>query len=181
MALGQKAFSPKLSNIFERGIDPEVMEPERCHTHSTLPCQWPTAPEVERYLKQCHKETLAGIIPLLDKEGKEGDKMTHWIRGGRVHQLSIEHELLHQETMMYMYMQLDVQYKQLPYDIKFDLKSRKLTEPLRVAIPTGSVQLGADFDTFPFGWDNEFPAFTASVPAFQIDRYPVTNGEFHEV
>jgi formylglycine-generating enzyme required for sulfatase activity len=92
----------------------------------------------------------------------------------------MEHELMHQETLMYMYMQLDVQYKQLPHDIKFDLTSRKLTEPRQISIPTGSVRLGADFDTIPFGWDNEFPAFITDVPAFQIDRYPVTNGEFYE-
>ncbi len=29
-----------------------------------------------------------------------------------------------------------------------------------------------------FGWDNEFPALTVDVPAFEIDAYNVTNADF---
>ena len=53
-------------------------------------------------------------------------------------------------------------------------------EPLRVRIPAGSVTLGAELETLPFGWDHEAPARKVEVPAFEIDRTPVMNGEFLE-
>ena len=32
----------------------------------------------------------------------------------------------------------------------------------------------------PFGWDNEFPALSAEVPPFSIERHDVTNERFLE-
>ena len=149
------------------------------HNHGQF--AMPTAAEVDAYLQQCRKHVLAAIVPLIVKEGKEAAMMTPWIRGGRIHRLIIEHEKMQQEKLMYMYMQLDAEYKQPPTDIKFDITAKELIEPKVVNIPSGSIRIGADFSTSPFGWDNEFPSFTANVPGFKIDRYPVSNGEFYEV
>jgi ergothioneine biosynthesis protein EgtB len=46
-------------------------------------------------------------------------------------------------------------------------------------IPAGRVTLGLSRkDPKAFGWDNEFEAHSVDVPAFSIDRYPVTNRGF---
>jgi ergothioneine biosynthesis protein EgtB len=49
-----------------------------------------------------------------------------------------------------------------------------------IQIPAGSVTLGLPRDSGDFGWDNEFSAHTVEVPAFAIDQYKVTNGEYLE-
>jgi len=49
-----------------------------------------------------------------------------------------------------------------------------------VAIPAGTATMGLARDAREFGWDNEFEAHTVDVPAFEIDPYKVTNGQFLE-
>jgi formylglycine-generating enzyme required for sulfatase activity len=48
-------------------------------------------------------------------------------------------------------------------------------EPRTTNIPAGTATLGAGAH---FGWDNEFPEHQVHVPAFTIDAYPVTNGDY---
>jgi formylglycine-generating enzyme required for sulfatase activity len=52
--------------------------------------------------------------------------------------------------------------------------------PETVRVPAGRATLGAEREAIPFGWDNEFPVRIADVPAFEIDRHDVTNGEYLE-
>jgi ergothioneine biosynthesis protein EgtB len=47
-----------------------------------------------------------------------------------------------------------------------------------VAIPAGAVTLGLQRSADSFGWDNEYEAHTVAVPAFEIDRYKVTNRQY---
>ena len=49
-----------------------------------------------------------------------------------------------------------------------------------VEIPGGPVTLGLSSSSGTFGWDNEFEAHTVEVPAFAIDKYKVTNGQYLE-
>ncbi len=49
-----------------------------------------------------------------------------------------------------------------------------------IDIPEGITTLGVPRDALRFGWDNEHPAFAASVPAFAIERHDVTNARFME-
>jgi L-histidine Nalpha-methyltransferase / hercynylcysteine S-oxide synthase len=35
--------------IFERGIDPDVDNPEQCHSHSEIPAEWPPLEEIVAY------------------------------------------------------------------------------------------------------------------------------------
>jgi ergothioneine biosynthesis protein EgtB len=55
--------------------------------------------------------------------------------------------------------------------------------PLKINIcpvPGGAVTMGTRADWLPFAWDNEVPVQKAIVGDFQIDKYPVTNGQFLE-
>ena len=46
-ATGEPSVSPPgFWNIFERGIDPDVENPELCHAHSEIPDSWPALQEI---------------------------------------------------------------------------------------------------------------------------------------
>jgi ergothioneine biosynthesis protein EgtB len=47
-----------------------------------------------------------------------------------------------------------------------------------VRVPAGQTELGMNAEQRVFGWDNEFGAQQVDVPAFEIDRFMVTNGDF---
>jgi ergothioneine biosynthesis protein EgtB len=47
-----------------------------------------------------------------------------------------------------------------------------------VEVPAGTALLGARPGEFPYTWDNERPAMAVEVPAFAVDAYMVTNGEY---
>jgi len=47
-------------------------------------------------------------------------------------------------------------------------------------VPAGAVRLGLARDAKDFGWDNEYEAHKVEVPAFEIDRYKVTNRQYIE-
>src|SRR5438105_15680161 len=49
-----------------------------------------------------------------------------------------------------------------------------------IEIPEGFATLGLSRDQDAFGWDNEYEAHSVKVPAFAIDKYKITNGQFLE-
>ena len=46
------------------------------------------------------------------------------------------------------------------------------------AIAAGAATLGVRHGAIPFGWDNEYAEHAVDVPAFGIDVYDVTNGDY---
>jgi formylglycine-generating enzyme required for sulfatase activity len=100
-------------------------------------------------------------------------------RDGRVFEMVLEHECMHQETLLYMMQELPIGKKNRPQ--KAPRYSFEAAVPARrIAIPAGTVRMGARFDQLTFGWDNEFSELWVEVPRFFIDSMPVTNGEFLE-
>jgi ergothioneine biosynthesis protein EgtB len=91
--------------------------------------------------------------------------------------VAIEHRLMHAETLAYM-------LHQLPFDRKVAVAMKpvavdKLLQPEMISIPAGKVTLGLPrCKGHAFGWDNEFEEQTLAVPAFQIDKYEITNGQY---
>jgi formylglycine-generating enzyme required for sulfatase activity len=90
---------------------------------------------------------------------------------------------MHQETLSYM-------WHELPYDMKrrplgYVTAGTGLGSGTRnqesvgrrdtAQVPAGEATLGT---ARGFAWDNEQPAHTVCVPAFQVDRCKVTNAEF---
>jgi ergothioneine biosynthesis protein EgtB len=92
----------------------------------------------------------------------------------------VEHELMHQETLMYMAQRLPagdlVRPEWLPEPVLG--AGRPVAGATRVRIPAGTATLGARAGALDFGWDNEFPSSEVSVPGFSLDAAPVTNAEF---
>jgi formylglycine-generating enzyme required for sulfatase activity len=91
----------------------------------------------------------------------------------------LEHEAMHQETLLYMWHRLPFDQKRKPsgYAPRVD-GSVPAGGP--VLVPPGRATLGVDPEAVPFAWDNECPSFVVDVPAFAIERHDVTNEAFME-
>ena len=93
--------------------------------------------------------------------------------------MALEHEYMHQETLLYTMQQLPFDKKQRPEPFgPYSFQSR--VNQRQIAIPAGKARLGAKFTDILFGWDNEFGERVVDVPSFNIDCLPVTNAEFFE-
>ena len=99
------------------------------------------------------------------------------LESGFVYELVREHEAQHQETILQTISLMESE----PY---VPVSRRQFGPPDPVAVgemidvPAGSFEMGAP--TGPFAYDNEFPRHTASTGAFEMGRFPVTNGEYLE-
>ncbi|MFY9718594.1 MAG: SUMF1/EgtB/PvdO family nonheme iron enzyme, partial [Candidatus Cybelea sp.] len=87
----------------------------------------------------------------------------------------LEHELMHQETLLYIVHQLDPSRKQFRAAQHED---HPLEPPTLRSVSRGIATVGAELDEIPFGWDNEFGRSEVEVAAFEIASHPVTNGQW---
>jgi gamma-glutamyl hercynylcysteine S-oxide synthase len=92
---------------------------------------------------------------------------------------ALEHEAMHQETLLYMWHRLPYEHKTRPRDVRYEIGGQP-PSPGTVTIPAGVATLGARRDRLAFGWDNEFDELRVQVPAFEIDVHSVTNADFLE-
>ena len=70
-ATGAAASEPSFyQRIFERGIDPDVDNPEYCHAHSEIPDEWPPVGEILDYQERVRNRTRS----LFHNEGPEMDR-----------------------------------------------------------------------------------------------------------
>jgi len=142
------------TTIFERGIDPDVDNPEHCHAHSAIPDEWPPVDEILAF-----QNRVRGRLRSLYKDG--ADKIPRDV--GRAIWVGYEHEAMHLETLLYMVLQSD---KTLPPPIaarpdfgKLAAKAKDARVPSRwYDIPTQTVSIGLDDPedgidiTNPYGW-----------------------------
>jgi ergothioneine biosynthesis protein EgtB len=166
--LGRPSFNAEFDRLFERGIDPVG------DGYQPTSVAWPSESEVLAYRDRVRDALRGTFDDVCALQGKDplADR-------GRIYQLAIEHELMHHETLLYMFHQLGDRYKQEPAWLP-PLMTRGAAEPGTARIPGGRVTLGASFERLPFGWDNEFPEREAEVPPFTMDTTPVRNAEFLE-
>ena len=94
-------------------------------------------------------------------------------RDAYIYGLVVQHELQHQETMLQTLQLSGVPYPAPPHD---DL--RPAPEPEDVLVPAGPFTLGTNDRSWAY--DNERPAHVVELPAFRIERLPVTNERFME-
>jgi formylglycine-generating enzyme required for sulfatase activity len=92
----------------------------------------------------------------------------------------LEHELMHQETLLYMFHNLPYGEKvaREPFHRRLEAGGLAGWKPAILDIPRGRATLGADGTEF--GWDNEFPALVVDVDEFAIDALNVTNADYLE-
>jgi ergothioneine biosynthesis protein EgtB len=166
-ALGEPGIHVDLERLFARGIDPEDLR-----SAASPEAGWPTRNEVRAFVEEADRRVLDALInapieqpghPLLD-------------RAEAVHAI-LEHEAMHQETLLYMWHQLPYGQKRPPVDARVDTAGPAPPEET-IRVPAGRTTLGATRGEIAFGWDNEFNRMTVEAPAFAIDRHNVTNAAF---
>jgi ergothioneine biosynthesis protein EgtB len=166
--LGMPSFREEFDELFERGIDPMGVDSYDAST------EWPTVEEVLEYRDRVRESLLGAVEPVAERADRDP-----LAARGRIFAVAIEHELMHQETLQYMFHQLPLDRKRRPEGMAV-YRFRGAASPKTIEVAGGQVMLGADFDAVDFGWDNEFPALAIEVADFRIDRTPVQNGEYRE-
>jgi iron(II)-dependent oxidoreductase len=126
-----------------------------------------TPPEARAYLADVRRHALRVL------EGVHLDDLDPLLRDGYVYRLVVQHELQHQETMLQTLQLSGVAYATPPHD---DLGAPP--RPEHVLVPGGPFTLGTVEQ--PWAYDNEQPAHVVELPAFVIERHPVTNERFAE-
>ena len=164
-------YNPYFDDLFCRGVDPDVDTGE-CHWHPDIPDEWPTLRQTVAYRDKIRGSLLESFDAL-----PEANATNPIAENGRVFQLVLEHEYMHQETLLYMLQQTPLEQKIRPASLPG--YSFRPAPPCRmIRVHAGTARLGAKYDEIDFGWDNEFPEMFVHVPEFRIDSLPVTNGEF---
>jgi hypothetical protein len=169
----RKSLNSYFDDLFCRGIDPDVDTGE-CHWHPEVPDEWPTLKVVLAYRDKVRGAILDSLYTV--PRAQTNDLMA---QNGRVFEMVLEHEYMHQETLLYMIQELVPEQKNFPAKTpQYKFQAAALSRP--VEIPAGTARMGAHFAKTNFGWDNEFNEVITGVPGFTIDSMPVTNGEFLE-
>jgi gamma-glutamyl hercynylcysteine S-oxide synthase len=169
--LGLKAFHSGFDRLFAFGIDPV-----NGALPSDQPVDWPSVADTRHYVKRVRESIDEGLAALTSSDWNSNPVEANFSVDILLN-AAIEHRLMHGETLAYMLHQLPLQRK-----IRRQRKPELIVPPVvprMIEIPGGRATLGLSrSDSSVFGWDNEYEANVVDVPAFAIDKYKVTNGQY---
>jgi len=172
--LGLPPVDARMERLFERGIDPD--SEAAAVPRSGASTVWPSRDEVRAFARACDDAILAALGDLTSASLPLEGLYT-----------ALEHEAMHQETLLYMWHRLPYEQNRLPPEggshMNGGARAAERSSMLppsggSIEVPSGQAVLGADRSDVAFGWDNEFDRHTVDVPAFEIDTLPVTNAQF---
>jgi ergothioneine biosynthesis protein EgtB len=169
--LGEPGIDTRLETLFERGIDPE----HEGHVPGSTSNGWPERAAIRRYGAEADRR-IADAIATKPIDREDNAVLDRGLALFTV----LEHEPMHQETLGYMWHRLPYEKKIRPSGQPAAQLDGRPPGALAARIPAGNATLGAERGAIPFGWDNEFPSRVVAVPAFEIDVYDVTNGDYLE-
>jgi iron(II)-dependent oxidoreductase len=186
--LGGPSVDARLEKLFERGIDPD--SEDAAVPRSGAQTQWPSRDEVLAFADRADE----AIVEALDAGGFSDDADHPAMHRAEALYTALEHEAMHQETLLYMWHRLPYEQKRKPAGVRYEVRPpeggshasthsdvwRPASAGRTVRIPAGPATLGADRDRITFGWDNEFDAHRVDVGPFEIDVHNVTNADFLE-
>jgi ergothioneine biosynthesis protein EgtB len=178
--LGLKSHLPEFDRLFAFGIDPVGGG-----LPSDQPSDWPSLDAVRDYvadLRATLDEQLSKRILAPDSQESDGHARGKFSLDTLLN-VAIEHRLMHVETLSYMFHQLPFDRKVRSERVRDEQENQQTLRsipvlPRMVEIPAGAATLGLARGSGIFGWDNEYEAQTVRVPAFNIDQFKVTNGEY---
>ena len=158
---GLAPLHPQFEDLFARGIDPL--------DEKGVPAQarWPPVEEVRSYRDAVRRALRLAFGASRERRARER----------RLLAMVVEHELMHHETLLYMFQALPLALKRRPEGVEYRF-DRRAESGARVKLGGGRVRLGASPAELRFGWDNEFPACAAFVSDLVMDVAPVRNAEF---
>jgi gamma-glutamyl hercynylcysteine S-oxide synthase len=166
--LGERGIDARLEQLFARGIDPSEDEGAPRDARA----DWPSRDEVRSFAAEADRR----VIDALEHAtlARAGDPLLD--RGEAVFAI-LEHEAMHQETLLYMWHRLPFAQKTAPADY-VPRTTGDVPAQEWIHVPAGRARLGVDRDAVAFAWDNERPSRVEQVDAFDIDRHDVTNDAF---
>src|SRR5687767_980053 len=167
--LGEPGVDARLEQLFARGIDPE--SEDAAVPRSGADTRWPSRDEVLAFGQGADARITRAIL-----EGTF-DPSRPAMRRGEALYTALEHEAMHQETLLYMWHRLPHEQKKKPAHLTYETGGAPPAYRA-IVIPRGSATLGADRRRITFGWDNEFGETRVAVPAFEVDAHSVTNADF---
>jgi iron(II)-dependent oxidoreductase len=169
--LGGKSIDPALEQLFARGIDP-VTAAEAANDPETHLALWPGRREVQSFAHEADRRVVEALRsgdierpghPLLDRADAAFT--------------ILEHEAMHQETLLYMWHRLPLTQKRRPADADVSRDARVPAQEW-MTVDAGTATLGVARQDVRFGWDNEFPAHREPVASFEMQQHNVTNSEY---
>jgi iron(II)-dependent oxidoreductase len=172
-ALAGASIDPALEALFARGIDPSV-----AHASAPGPDRnrelWPSRAVVQQFAEEADARVLDALAHA------EIDRPEHPLLDRAEAAFTIlEHEAMHQETLLYMFHRLPPMQKRRPADYQ-----PRIEGPVRqrewIEVAPGEATLGVNRASAPFAWDNECPSCSEQVAGFSIERHNVTNAAFLE-
>jgi iron(II)-dependent oxidoreductase len=153
---------PEWDRLFERGIDPVG----GAALPTDEPGDWPSLDEVRAY-GRAMRDAIDRALARPEVWRRE------LLKDATLVDAAIEHRLMHVETLAYLMHQLPLGQVAPawapPCPVSGPPRARQ------VEIPAGTATLGTNDG---FAWDNERGELFVDVPAFTIDAYPVTNGDY---
>ncbi len=158
-ALGRPGIDAGMETLFERGIDPLDASGVRASP-------WPERDRVEGYVRAADEGVAAVLESGMSAETVEAVLVI------------LEHEEMHQETLLYMLHRLPFGLKREPPGAPPPEAGGPPPSPRVARVPAGRATLGAAPGGIPLGWDNEFPEQRIDVPTFEMDVHPVTNASW---
>jgi formylglycine-generating enzyme required for sulfatase activity len=163
-ALGGRSIDPALETLFARGIDPPT-ETAMLSENARNRALWPD----RRVVRQFEEAADERVIDALAHGDIEGTEAVHVI---------LEHEAMHQETLLYMLHRVPYALKRPPAGYRPRVEGA-VPRTAWIAIPPGRATLGID-RTSEYVWDNESPRCVEATGAFAIESHDVTNAAFLE-
>jgi iron(II)-dependent oxidoreductase len=164
--LQEEPLDPVLEHLFERGIDPATVDEARRHERT----DWPHRRAVAAFAAACDEQVLRALA----FSSIEDATVPRLVRAQSAYTI-LEHEAMHDETLLYIVHQLDASRKGF---VAQDHHDHALPPSHPRGVERGIATLGAQPGEIAFGWDNEFGPVEVEVPAFEIATYPVTNADW---
>jgi iron(II)-dependent oxidoreductase len=169
--LGAPPVNPEFEALFARGIDPD--SEAAAVPRSGASTVWPAREDLLAFGNAVDAAVIDALLSARFDDARPA------MRRGEGAFTALEHEAMHQETLLYMWHRLPHDQKRKPAGLAYEIDA-SLPQYRTVAIPRGTATIGASREHVAFGWDNEFGELRVDVAPFDIDVHSVTNSDFIE-